>query len=190
MRSAVLLSLVFVLLVFSSCRPAAAPVTVSNSPVSINDRPTTNQPLPPSKPISEMAWTTLDEKVQKLGDMTGKAVILDFWATYCGPCREEIPHLNSLLAKHGSENLTIVGLNVGGKEDLAEIPDFIKTTKINYPIAVPEDELSRFVFENRTEIPQTAVFDRKGRLVTKMIGFGPRVQKELDAAVETALKAE
>ena len=137
-----------------------------------------------------MSWTDSDSRVQKLSDLAGKAVILDFWATYCGPCKEEIPHLNSLLAKYGSENLRIVGLNVGGEEDRGEIPKFIQTTKIEYPIAAPEDELSRFIFAQNDAIPQTAVFDRKGTMITKIIGFSPSIQKELDAAVEKALKAD
>jgi len=160
---------------------------VSNEPSSINDRPTTNQPLPPSKPLADMSWTDPDSKVHKLSDLKGKAVILDFWATYCGPCREEIPHLNELLARHGGENLAIVGLNVGGKEDMDKVPEFTKKTRIDYPIALPEDELSRFIFAGRTEIPQTAVFDRSGNLVKKFMGYNADVKKELDAAVAAAV---
>ena len=134
-----------------------------------------------------MSWTNSEEKVEKLGDHTGKAVILDFWATYCGPCREEIPHLNELLAKHGVENLAIVGLNVGGKEDMDKVPEFTQKTRIDYPIALPEDELSRFIFAGRTEIPQTAVFDRSGNLVKKFMGYNAAVKKELDDAVAAAV---
>jgi len=179
----------FAFFLSSACRPAAAPVTVSNRPVSINDRPTTNVPMPPSKPMAEMSWTTAEDKVQKLGDLKGKAVILDFWATYCPPCIEEIPHLNSLLAKHGAENLVIVGLNVGGAEDLPKIPAFTAKTKLNYPIAFPENELSRFIFSDRSDIPQTLIIGRNGKIIKKIIGFNAAVQIELDAAVEEALKA-
>ncbi|MEQ1604282.1 MAG: TlpA disulfide reductase family protein [Pyrinomonadaceae bacterium] len=176
-----------VLLALSGCRPAAAPVSVSDRPVSINDRRTTNAPLPPSKPFETMSWTTSTEKVQKMSDLTGKAVILDFWATYCEPCKREIPHLNSLIAKYGKENLHIVGLNVGGEEDRPKIAAFIANTKIDYEIAFPEDALSNFIFSERSDIPQTAIFDRKGKLVRKIIGFSPEIQKELDAAVEQAV---
>jgi len=181
---------VFVLLLSSACRPAAAPVSVSNDPVSINDRPTTNRPAVPSKPLAEMTWTNAQDQVQKLSDLKGKAVILDFWATYCPPCRLEIPHLNSLIAKYGADNLQIVGLNVGGEDDRPEIPKFIAASKIDYPIAFPEDDLTRYIFAERDDIPQTAVFDRKGRMIAKIIGFNAEIQKELDAAVEQATKSE
>jgi thiol-disulfide isomerase/thioredoxin len=144
--------------------------------------------MPPTKPIPEMSWTTADDKVQKVADLRGKAVILDFWATNCPPCREEIPHLNALLAKYGAD-IEIRGLHVGDEEDRREIPNFISKTKLDYPIAYPETELSRFVFSDRDDIPQTLIIDRSGRLIKKIVGFSPAIQAELDAAVNDALKA-
>lgn len=179
-----------------ACRPAAAPVSISNKPVSINDVPVTNQPLPPTKPVEEMTWavmdteTTLEGNVYKLKDFQGKAVILDFWATYCKPCIEEIPHLKELQKKYGKENLEIVGMHVGGGEDRPRVPAFAKRLQIDYPLAIPEEELSRFIFGRETAIPQTAVFDRQGRLVKKFIGFDPQIKKEMDAAVEQAVNSK
>jgi thiol-disulfide isomerase/thioredoxin len=184
--------LVIALSIFlGGCQRAAAPIAVSNQPVSINDRPTSTGPSgAPAKPLTEMSWTGTDDKVQKLSDLKGRAVILDFWATFCPPCRQEIPHLNSLIAKYGKDNLQVVGLNVGGEEDKPEIPKFIAATKLDYPIAFPEDQLSQFIFAERDDIPQTAVFDRSGRMITKIIGFSPDIQKQLDAAVEKAINSE
>ncbi len=190
MRSALVLLFTFPFLLFTACRPAAAPVSVSDRPISINDRRTTNLPMPPSKPFAEMSWTNSEDRVRKLSDLKGKAVILDFWATYCKPCIEAIPHLNSLLAKYGEENLYIIGLNVGGEEDRVKIPDFVAKTKINYEIAFPEDALTNFIFSTRSDIPQTAIFDRQGNMVTTIVGFSPAIQLELDAAVEKAIKSE
>ena len=181
----------------AGCQRAAPPVAVSNQPVSINDKPTTNdrpasneRPIVPDKPFAEMSWTDQKNKVQKLSELKGKAVILDFWATFCAPCKKEIPHLNSLLAKYGKDNLHIVGLNVGGDEDVPKIPAFIAETKLSYPVAFPEDDLSRVIFAERDDIPQTAVFDRNGRMLTKFIGYGPEVEKKLEEAVAKAVASE
>jgi len=168
----------------TSCHPAAAPVAVSNRPTSIND---VRQPDAPAKPVSDLTWTTADGSEQRIADHKDKVLILDFWATYCEPCKREIPHLNSLIAKYGADKLTIVGLNVGGDEDRPKIPAFMKELKVGYAVAFPEDELLTYVAGDDDRIPQTAVFDRQGNLVLKVVGFDPSVQRRLDGAVEAAI---
>jgi thiol-disulfide isomerase/thioredoxin len=185
-----LIALCLSMVVMWSCRPAAAPVAISNKPVSINDVRQPNVPMPPSKPLTEMSWTDFDGKEQKLKDLQGKVVILDFWATYCPPCIEEIPHLNDLRAKYGDENLQVIGLHVGGDDDRPLVPAFAERLKISYPLATPEDELVKFVFATRDDIPQTAIFDRKGVMVKKIVGFSDAIKKELDTAVEQAVNSK
>ena len=184
-----ILTFVFLSFAFclSSCRPAAAPVSVSNKPVSVNSVPQTNMPLPLSKPLGEMSWTTLDGKGQILKDLQGKIIVLDFWATYCPPCLEEIPHLNELQTKYGAENLQIIGLNVGGDDDRPKIAGFAEKLKINYTLAIPEDALMQFVFATQDEIPQTAVFDRSGKLIQKFVGYDLTVKNRLDKTIEQTL---
>ena len=169
------------------CRPAAAPVSVSNRAVSVNGVRAKDAETKPTKPVTEMNWTTFDGQVQKLKDFNGKVVILDFWATYCPPCIEEIPHLMELQAKHGADNLFIVGLHVGGEEDRPKVPAFVERLKINYPLAYPEDALASFIFGQDTAIPQTAVFDRKGKMVKKIAGFDASIKTQLDEAVAAAV---
>src|SRR5262245_7271107 len=84
-----------------SCTPAAAPVAVGNKPISVNGVKTKDASTEPSRPLTEMSWTSFDGAVSKVKDHSGKAVILDFWATNCPPCIEEIPHLMELKARYG-----------------------------------------------------------------------------------------
>jgi thiol-disulfide isomerase/thioredoxin len=182
-----LFTVLLALAVVSACRPAAAPVTVGSKPISVNDVPADDAPRRPLKPLAEMNWTTFEGTVQKLRDYEGKVVILDFWATNCPPCIEEIPHLLSLQREYAAD-LQIVGLHVGDDEDRLKVPEFVERLKITYPLATPEDELSRFVFGKETAIPQTAIFGRDGKFIRKIVGFNPEIQKELDAAVASAIK--
>lgn len=179
MKSLWIISLLGLAALNFSCRPAAAPVAVSNRPASVNNVRIT-------KPIQEMQWTTNDGTVRTLKDLSGKAVILDFWATYCPPCRDEIPHLNQLQAKY-PDRLEVIGLHSGGDEDRPKIPGFQKETRIDYQLGYPEEEMLDLVFENDTRIPQTMVFDREGKLVKKIVGFGDSIKNDLDTAVETAV---
>jgi thiol-disulfide isomerase/thioredoxin len=177
------------LVLMTGCRSAAPPVTLSNKPVTINDVRQTNVPMPPSKPLAEMTWTGFDGKDQKLKDLQGKVVILDFWATYCPPCIEEIPHLKALQAKYG-DDLRIIGMHVGGEEDRPKVPEFVERLKITYPLAYPEDELTQFVFSAQSDIPQTAIFDRRGIMIKKIVGFNEEIKKELDSTVESAVNTK
>ena len=180
--------IIFVFLAFLlACRPAAAPVTVGNKPISINDRPTSGSASQPLKPVAEMNWTGFEGNISKLKDFHGKAVILDFWATYCPPCIDEIPHLKELRKQYG-DDLIVVGLHVGGDEDRPKIPEFVERLKIDYPLAYPEDNLTSYVFGQDNRIPQTAVFDRNGTLVKKIAGFNDDIRRELDQAVEQAME--
>jgi thiol-disulfide isomerase/thioredoxin len=181
-----ILFLIFSVLI-SACG-AAAPVSVGNKPVSINDRPLKDAPSRPLKPVAEMNWTTFEGPVQKLKDFQGKVVILDFWATYCPPCIEEIPHLMELKEKYGND-LVLIGLHVGGEEDRPKVPEFVERLKINYPLATPEDSLTQYIFGQETAIPQTAIFDRSGKLVKKIVGFDPKIKVELDQSIADIVKA-
>src|SRR5262245_25381940 len=80
---------VLLILLLDGCHPAAAPVAVSN-------RSASKKGAPIEKPLKDMKWIGSNGRAADLNDLAGKVVILDFWATYCPPCREEIPHLNAL----------------------------------------------------------------------------------------------
>ncbi len=99
----------FCFLFFSACRPAAAPVSVSDKPILINNVPQAN--VPTLKNIENIGWQNFDGKQETLGELKGKVVVLDFWATYCKPCLEEIPHLVKL--QNENADLKIVGLHAG-----------------------------------------------------------------------------
>ncbi|SRR5690606_23322111 len=185
-KTLAIIAFVVVSIVAVGCRPAAAPVTVGNKPISVNGVRADDAPGEAWKPVAEMNWSTFDGKVQKVKDFQGKVILLDFWATYCKPCLEAIPHLRQLQAKYPND-LQVIGLHVGGEEDRPKVPEFAEKLQIDYPMGTPEDDLTRFVFGNDTAIPQTAIFGRDGKFVRKIVGFNDEIQKELDAAIEAAI---
>ena len=85
--------------------------------------------------------------------------------------------------------MRVVGLNVGGPDDEREVPAFAKEFGIQYTLAKPDEQLVSFLMADIDVIPQTFVFDRQGKLVKRLIGFGKGSGKELDQAVETALQS-
>ncbi len=187
MKLAASILFTFTFCLIAACRPAASPVAVGNKPVSINDIPLEDAQARPLKPVREMSWTGFEGNVQKLGDFQGKVVILDFWATNCPPCIKEIPHLIELQKAYG-DSLQVVGLHVGDDEDRQRVPEFVERLKISYSLAYPEDALVSYIFGRESAIPQTAVFDRDGNLVKKIIGFDDAIQAELDNTVARAIR--
>ncbi|NNE68030.1 MAG: TlpA family protein disulfide reductase [Pyrinomonadaceae bacterium] len=168
----------------AGCQPAAPPVSVSNRPLSNNRMPRTNLPMPPTKPVEKLGWILFDGGEKKLlEEYKGRVLILDFWATYCPPCIEAIPHLRALDKKYGDE-LVVVGLHVGGEDDRPSVAGFKERLTIDYPIATPEDELTYSLLGTDNRIPQTIIFDREGKQVEKFVSYNADIQKRIDLAVE------
>ncbi|HYN85666.1 MAG TPA: TlpA disulfide reductase family protein [Pyrinomonadaceae bacterium] len=156
-------------------------------------RPRTNLPMPPVATAHDAAagnlggWTMLDGRRESVGDYRGRVLMLDFYATYCPPCRDEIPHLLALRRRFAAQGLEVVGLNVGGEADQRKVPEFVSDLGISYPLANPDPSLVDALFGGETAIPQTFVFDRRGRLVEHVTGFDPDIAARLESAVERAV---
>ena len=146
--------------------------------------------MPPTRTASltNMGWEHSDGKRSVFSEYKGKVLILDFYATWCAPCRDSIPHLIGLQTKYEDQGVRVVGLNVGGPEDEQRVPEFAKEFGIQYPLARPDEDLVSLLFGGQDAIPQTFVFDRQGQLVQRFVGFGSETGPHLDSAVETAMK--
>jgi peroxiredoxin len=124
------------------------------------------------------------EKVSS-STLTGKVVILDFWATWCPPCKAEVPHFVALQEKYGSQGLAIVGLSLdaGGAADVAP---FAKEYKVNYTMLVGADDVAK-AYGGINSIPTTFVIDRQGKIVKRFVGFiAPEVFEETIAPLLAA----
>lgn len=193
-RAAGISLMLSLLLMTASCGSSASQETaqVSNTPKG-ESSPRSAYPMPPastSASVSQYGFTLLDGRRMKMADLRGQVVVLDFWATYCPPCREEIPQLIDLQRRYGPQGLSIIGLNVGGAEDRPKVPEFVRSYRIQYTLAYPDTELVNLYLSDNDTIPQTIVFDRKGRLVKHFIGFDQTLPAELEQAIQSALATE
>lgn len=140
------------------------------------------------KPTASGGWTADNSQRGKLSDYQGKVVVIDFYATWCEPCRAEIPHLIRLQKQYADKGFQVIGLNVGGDQDRAEVPAFAKQLGISYPLAFPDDDVvDRYLSDNQN-IPQAFLFDRQGKLVKRFIGYSSDSATELDSAIRAAVE--
>lgn len=176
---------------FAACNSYDPPSRVpSKPPAASSGPPSTALPMPPvnGASINNLGWNADGGKRSVFSDFKGKVLVLDFYATWCEPCRRSIPHLIGLQNEYADQGLEVIGLNVGGPDDTPKVPAFAKEFGIQYTLAVPDDELATFLLGENDAIPQTFVFDRQGQLAERLIGFGPNAADRIDSAVEAALK--
>ena len=117
----------------------------------------------------DFSLKSVDGKTVNLSDYKGKVVIIDFWATWCGPCRRGIPDLVSI-QKEFKNDLVIIGISLDAEKTIKDIPGFVKSYSINYPI-VYGDEKVVMDYGGIQSIPTAFVIDKKGNVVDRHIGL-------------------
>ena len=120
------------------------------------------------------AWelNDTDGKPVKSSDFAGKVVILDFWATWCPPCRAEIPGFVELQQKYGDKGLVIVGVSLD-EQGPTVVKPFMQRFRVNYPIVMGDEKIMQD-FGGVTAIPTTFIIDKAGNIVNKHVGFAPK----------------
>lgn len=113
--------------------------------------------------------TSLDGKELRLSALKGKVVMLDFWATWCPPCKAEIPHFIELQNAYGPKGLEIIGLSVD-QEGPEVVRDFSKEYGVNYTMAMAGPDLVQ-KYGGIRGIPTTFLIDKEGRIAKKLVGY-------------------
>ena len=134
-------------------------------------------------------WTLDNKQRATLADYKGKVVVLDFYATWCEPCRAETPRLVQLEKQYQQQGLQVIGLNVGGADDRDQVPAFAKEFEIKYPLGFPDDEFADSFLGDNQNIPQAFVFDRKGKLVKRFVGYSDSSGAELERVIQASLSS-
>jgi thiol-disulfide isomerase/thioredoxin len=179
-RALLVLSATFLLLALaaSGCKKSAQPMKPApgSSPVATGN-----------KVLGKYEWTLENKQRAKVADYLGKVIVVDFYATWCEPCRVETPHLVKLQKQYEPQGLQVIGLNVGGDDDRAEVPAYAKEFGIQYPLGYPDDALVEAYLSENENSPQTFVFDRSGKLIKHIVGYDDETGQELDHLLQTLL---
>lgn len=131
---------------------------------------------------------TLEGKTIHLSDYKDKVVVLNLWATWCGPCRKEIPHMVELNKEYASKGVELIGLTTENPQTEApKVRDFVKTFNINYTIGWARADVALDLMRGRQTIPQTFVIVPGGRVVAHFPGYSDNLPSMLRAALDKAI---
>jgi cytochrome c biogenesis protein CcmG/thiol:disulfide interchange protein DsbE len=146
------------------------------------ETPKEKRPLAP-----DFSLPSVDGKTITLSRLKGKVVLLDFWATWCAPCRLAIPHLNEMYRVYRERGLEIIGvsLDTGGRE---RVRKFAVNMGIQYTIIMADDEVVKNY--GISPIPTTYLIDRDGSISSKWVGFSQNLMSKISAETERLLSGE
>jgi thiol-disulfide isomerase/thioredoxin len=174
MRKIALLLVPLAVLVISSCSPKPPAVKAPASPAVIAEQFRTAGFDVPAKEVMSEDFTleALSGGKVSLSSFRGKVVLLSFWATWCGPCKQEMPEMQALYQKLKSRGFEVVAVDM--MEDKATVSKFVKTSGYTFPVLLDSTgEVGGGPYAARA-IPTNYIVDKGGRLVARKIGIdGP-----------------
>lgn len=153
----------------------------------------TNYPPVPSG-LYQASIKDLEGNLYKLEDKKGKVVLVNLWATWCGPCIAEMPHLKELQEKYQANGFEVLGLNTGDNdsgepEPIDKIRAFVAEKGLNYPIGYADEKFFSEMLKitRMAGIPQSILINREGKMTGIFKGGGPRVINEMKQSVEKTM---
>ncbi|MDX1521243.1 MAG: TlpA disulfide reductase family protein, partial [Anaerolineae bacterium] len=151
---------------------------VDGAAVELEPAPAAGHPAP------DFALETLDGQEVRLSDFKGQPVIINFWATWCGPCRIEMPHLQAAYAEHQADGLVVLGVNLTARDSVEDIPEFRDEFGLTFPIILDQD--GEVATTYRLIGQPASVFVNKEGVVHEVF-HGPINQQFIDERVELLL---
>jgi thiol-disulfide isomerase/thioredoxin len=123
----------------------------------------------------------------RLSDLRGKAVLLYFWATWCRPCKIEMPWFMELQNQYGPEGLQIVAISLDDNASHEEVAEFSDSVRANYPILIGNDKVAK-AYGGVPALPESFFIGRDGKVVDKIIGL--KGMSEIEDSVKKALSTQ
>jgi len=132
---------------------------------------------------AELALPDLSGVAQRLSQFRGRAVVLNFWATYCAPCRKEMPDLAAIQNEYAALGVQVIGASADAGSDRAKVLQFIKETKLNFPVWLGATVADMAKFGLGPALPGTAIINREGKIVwaSGRVIKASEVKRQLDA---------
>jgi peroxiredoxin len=146
---------------------------------------TASAPLAPTAPAPDFTLRTLDGQKLRLGEQRGRVVLVNFWATWCGPCRQEMPHLNKLYEKYKSSGFVLLGVNVD--DDTRQAAGVADKLGVKFPVLPDADKRVSRQYD-LSAMPSTVLIDRDGKVRYLHRGYQSGYEDTYDKQIRELLK--
>jgi len=197
----VLVLSLFAALGISSCSSGDERHSNPPAPGVATDSKAPNRGAPPASNVAPPPVTMLPASVTeaelraltgapiKLSNYAGKVLLVNLWATWCGPCRKETPELVKLNKEFRSQGLEVIGLSTENPDDsVDEVREFVQNYKVDYRVGWSGSQVALALMQGRDAIPQSFVISRSGRIVKRFVGFNAvATPDQIRAAIQEAL---
>ena len=168
--------------------PIQAPLTPE--PEVASTGPATLMSIP--ERFREREIKSLDKGSFRLSDFPGKVIVINLWASWCGPCRREVPEYEEVRKSYQGQNVEFIGLTAEDpSSSSAQVNRFLREVKFGFRLGWADREMARMLMNGRGSIPQTIVMDGRGRIIRQWNGYSAGHSGDrLIASIEEALKSD
>jgi thiol-disulfide isomerase/thioredoxin len=175
--------------------PPTAPLPPVQAP--LHPEPEAAAPPPPPRALISLPETLLERRIRaldgksfRLADFQGKVLVINLWASWCGPCRREVPEYEEVRKDYSGRGVEFIGLTPEDPSEAAgNVRNFVHATQFGFLLGWADREMARTLMNGRQSIPQTIVIDPKGSVISHWAGYargrnGDRLREAIDNALQ------
>jgi len=142
-----------------------------------------------SHALPDFTLNSVEGDTVHLSDYLGKdVVVLSFWATWCEPCKTELPHLQEIYARHKAQGLQVLAIAMDDPSTVSQILPFVKRSGFTFPVLVDSETKAANLYNRQKNAPYTVVISRDGKIVSEGAGYEPGAEKALEQELVSLLE--
>lgn len=164
-------------------------VTVKNSKkASSKPAASVSFQLQKGKPAPPFSLNDLSNSMRTLKEFKGKVVLLNFWATWCTPCKKELPYFQQFYTKYKKDGFVVIGISTDSGASVAQVGPTVRRSGYSFPILLDTEGKVSGLYNPKQRMPFSALIDRKGQLRLEHPGFTPGDEKVMEKLIKILLK--
>jgi thiol-disulfide isomerase/thioredoxin len=129
----------------------------------------------------------LDNRPVSLAEHKGKVIVISFWATWCGPCKEEMPHLEKMYKAYKDQGLVVLSISADDARTMSQVKSYIRTKGYTFPVWLDPSSIAVGLYNPGKTLPYTVVIDRSFEIAHQHTGYTPGDEVDLEERVKKLL---